>query len=166
VLFVKQRIVLLTLRVIVGFICCLASICSLGQQLKPNLTGTWKINLKSSKLAPAHPPEQHERYKIRHAEPRLEVTHSFNGRSEVIAYVTDGKERVVHRSLDEGPIRAKAYWEGETLVIEKHQDQVNCSWVSRFSLSQDGKSLGIAQHVAASTLSGPFDESLVYDKER
>lgn len=69
-------------------------------------------------------------------------------------------------SAQDGPLRAKAYWDGDTLVIEKHQDlgPGGTTWVSRYSLSQDAKTLRITQHVTRSAFSPPFDESLVYDK--
>jgi hypothetical protein len=135
-----------------------------AQQAKPNLTGTWKLNLNKSKLAPRHGPAGGDSYTIKHSEPRLEMEHMFSGRSEIYSYVTDGKERVANRSLQDGETRAKTYWDGDTLVIEKHQ--AGSFWVSRYTLSQDGKSLAVTHGVNKSSFSNAFDESLTYEKQR
>jgi hypothetical protein len=139
---------------------------SFAQHQRPNLSGTWKLNLGSSKVAPQHKREG-DAYKINHAEPRLKVEHLFEGRSEAYSYIVDGKERVANKSALDGETRAKAYWEGETLVIEKHQDAAPgvTTWVSRYSLSQDMQTLRIAQRVTRSSFTPPFDELLVYDRQ-
>ena len=53
----------------------------------------------------------------------------------------DGKERVANRSTEDGVTRAKAYWDGDTLVIQKQQetDRGQVAFVVRYTLSQDGK---------------------------
>ena len=154
----------LTLFVILVFFYCLGLRHSFAQQQKPNLSGTWKLNLRDSKFSFQHKRES-DTYKIKHAGPRLEVAHLFDGRSQLTTYLTDGKERFVNWSSEDGALRAKAYWDGDTLLIEKHQDLGDTTWVSRYSLSQDGKSLRITHRVIRSSFSAAFDQSLVYDKE-
>jgi hypothetical protein len=151
-----------TAFVIFAFLCCSAVRNVSAQQAKPILAGTWKLNLSKSRLAPQHPRES-DIYKIRQSEPRLEVIHIFSGRSETYSYVTDGKERVANRSVQDGELRAKAYWDGDTLVIDKQQGS---AWTSRYSLSHDGKSLIVTQHITRSAFSAPFDEFLTYDKQQ
>jgi hypothetical protein len=66
-------------------------------------------------------------------------------------------------------IRCKAYWDGDTVVIDKNQDSGDfgtTSWTSRYSLSQNGKTLAIIEHVARSAFSASFDETLVYDRRQ
>src|SRR5882672_761452 len=106
-----------TTLILVFLFCSVAPHVS-AQQSKPNLTGTWNLNLNKSKLAPQHGPGS-DRYKIKYSEPRVEMEHTFNGRSETYSYVTDGKERMANGSLQDGATRAKAYWDIDTLVIEK-----------------------------------------------
>jgi hypothetical protein len=106
---------------ILAFFCCLVLRHSFAQQRKPDLGGTWKLNLSSSRFALQRKPAG-DTYKIKHAEPRLKVEYLFDGRSETYSYIVDGKERVANRSVLDGETRAKAYWDGDTLVIEKHQD--------------------------------------------
>ena len=134
-----------------------------AQQTKPNLTGTWKLNLTKSKLAPLHRAGS-DRYKIKHSEPRLEVEHTFDGRSETSSYVTDGKEHTSNSSWQDGETRAKTYWDGDTLVMERLR--LGSSWTSRYMLSEDGKSLVVNHHVYKSSFSGAFDESLTYEKQQ
>jgi hypothetical protein len=159
----NSRIVLIILALLISSVGTHVS----AQQTKPNLTGTWKINLSKSKLAPQHGPGI-DRYKIKHSEPRVEMQYTFNGRSETYIYVTDGKERTANGSLQDGPTRAKTNWDGDTLVIEKHQATGHVGafvWISRFSLSQDGKSLAVTHHANQSSFGAAIDESLVYEKE-
>jgi hypothetical protein len=127
------------------------------------LSGTWKLNLSKSKLAWPHPPQGH-RYKIKHSEPRLEMVHE----GETYHYITDGKQHVANRSSTEGETLAKTYWDGDTVVTEKSQEfGLGVSkWVSRYTLSQDGKSLAITHHVSRSSFSEAFDESLTYEKQQ
>src|ERR1035441_4083847 len=129
----------ITLMVLAFLFCSVATHVS-AQQAKPNLSGTWKVNLSKSKPAPQHGPGS-DRYKIKHLEPRIEMEHAFDGRSETYSYMTDGKERVANRSPQDGETRAKAYWDGDTLVIEKHQEigPRGSVSMSRYILSQDGK---------------------------
>jgi hypothetical protein len=163
VLSIHSRIFL----IILGSLFCSASTHVSAQQAKPNLTGTWKINLSKSKLAPQHGPGI-DRYKIKHSEPRVEMEHTFNGRSETYTYMTDGKERMANGSLQDGATRAKTHWDSDTLVIEKKQAIGSVGafvWISRFTLSQDGKSLVVTQHASKSSFGAAFDESLIYEKE-
>ena len=155
-----------SLPLILAGLCCVTLTPSLAQQQKPNLSGTWRFNLKSSKLGP-HSRRDVDSFKIKHIEPQLEVVHVFDGRSLAFSFVVDGKEHVAaNRPTFDGETRAKAYWDGETLVIEKYQDHGRGSqWVSRYNLAQDGNSLTISQHITRSP-DGPFDETRIYDKQR
>jgi hypothetical protein len=149
---------------ILAFVCCLNSGTSLAQDSRPNLSGTWKLNLKNSKVPGGHPREA-DKYMIKHAEPRIEITHLVGHDSELFTYVTDGKERVVHMDADDGPWRGRAHWERDTLVVEVRLDLRHFSSVSRYSLSQDTKTLEIKRRVPKSRFGDAFDESLLYDKQ-
>ncbi|MFZ0913560.1 MAG: hypothetical protein WBQ76_11685 [Candidatus Korobacteraceae bacterium] len=149
--------------IILAFFFCSGATHASAQQVRPNLSGTWKLNLSKSKLAPQHPPRD-DRYKIKHLEPRLEMVHEGN----IYRYVTDGKQHVANYSPVEGETLAKTYWDGDTLVIEKRQEigPGGSTWVSRYMLSQDGKSLAVTHHVNQSSFSAAFDESLTYEKQQ
>jgi hypothetical protein len=155
--------------IILAFLLCSVVTHVSAQQAKPNLTGTWILNRSKSKLSP-HPAPGDVRYKIKHSEPRIEMELLFLGRSNTYSYMTDGKERVARQSLQDGAMRAKAYWDSNTLVIEKHQAipfQTVGAFVtiSRYTLSQDGKSLAITSHTDKSSSSAAVDESLTFEKQ-
>jgi hypothetical protein len=137
-----------------------------GQEAKPNLTGTWTLNLAKSKLADAHP-HRSDSYEIKHQEPKIVVVHNFGDESETFSYVVDGKERLARLGRNGDHVRAKAMWEGSSLVLDKQQTLLagGTLWTSRYTLSQDGKSLVITHHVKESHLGSPGDEWLVYDKK-
>jgi hypothetical protein len=140
-----------------------------AQQAKPDFTGTWKINLSKSKFPQQHGPARTgDIYKIKHSGPKLEMEHLFSSRSETYSYVTDGKEHTANRSALDGELRAKAYWDGNVLVIDKSQFTSSgiSTWTTRFTLSPDGMALAITQHVAKSLMGNGFDEELIYDKQR
>jgi hypothetical protein len=138
-----------------------------AQQTKPNLSGTWKLNLGRSKLAALQRRGSSE-YRIKHSEPRLVMEHVFDGRSETYSYMTDGKERVANTSLQGLVTRAKAYWEGGTLVIGKHQETSigEATSIRRYTMSQDGQSLIVTEHVNQSPFSSAFDQLLFYQKQK
>ncbi len=74
---IYTRITLLSL----AFLFCSVATHVSAQQTKPDLSGTWKLNLSKSKLAAQHPHESDE-YRIKHSEPRLVSVHTFYSRSE------------------------------------------------------------------------------------
>jgi hypothetical protein len=136
-----------------------------AQEVRPNLSGTWKLNLSKSKLLRQHAPGD-VFYKIKHVERRLEIVHQ----GDTYHYVTDGKVHVAFRGVldDAELLMAKTYWDGETLVIETSQEigPGGARWVSRYRLSEDGNSLTVTFHASQSKFRGAFDESLVYDKQQ
>ena len=77
-----------------------------AQQTEPNLSGTWKLNLRKSKLGPQHG-YGGDTQKIKHSGSRLEITYGFN---QHYSYLIDGKERIAHmaRSPSEEAVWAKA----------------------------------------------------------
>lgn len=137
-----------------------------AQDAKPNLTGTWKLNLAKSRLASAHGGGL-DSYEIKHQEPKIGMVHNFGGESESSSYVVDGKERLAKLGRNGDHVRAKAMWDGSSLVLEKQQDVGGeiATWTSRYTLAEDGKSLVITHHIKKSAFGGPRDEWLVYDKK-
>lgn len=94
------------------------------------------------------------------------MEHTYSSDSETYRYMTDGK--IGLPNPEHRDVLAKAYWDGDTLVIEKHQEtgQSRITWVSRYTLSQDGQSLAITRHVTENSFSSNLDETLVYEKRR
>jgi hypothetical protein len=138
-----------------------------AQLAKPNLSGTWELNPTKSKLLRVHRGGT-DRYKITHSEPQLWMEHTYSSRSETSRSTTDGTP--MPTDPDHRDVLAKAYWDGGTLVIERHYEidegRFRFTWVGRYKLSQDGQSLAVTQHVTRNSFSLDLDESLVYDKRK
>ncbi len=87
---------------------------------KPDFAGTWKFNPGRSVLQ--IPAPDSSIFVVEHLEPifRLSRTHVVGETSDTFALdlTTDGKEVVVVRV--DRRLRARAYWEGETLVFDSH----------------------------------------------
>jgi hypothetical protein len=135
-----------------------------AHEVRPNFSGTWKLNLTKSKLSKQPGPGNHL-YKIKHVEPRFELVVQGN----TFHYIIDGKVHVAYRGLLDVELQmAEAYWDAETLVIETSQEigPGGARWVSRFKLSEDGNTLGITDHFYPSRFGGPRDESLIYEKQQ
>jgi hypothetical protein len=134
-----------------------------AQQTKPDLSGTWKLKHSKSKLDVDHPILSDE-CKINHSEPRLVMVFTFPQSSMIYSYMTDGEERVANSSSQNGVTRAKAYWDGDTLVIEGRNERSGDSWTARYPLSQDGRNLVVARHLNKSSFHPASDELIIFGK--
>ena len=89
--------------------------------------------------------------------------------SNKYVYVVDGKLHVSCVSQN-SIYQAKAYWDGDTLVIEKeqrnrdHYPTIDNYWTSRYSLSSGGKVLAV-NHKRGIRPSDGFHSELIYDKQ-
>jgi len=107
---------------------------------KPDFSGTWKFNADRSSLQ--IPAPDSTRFTIEHREPhfRLSRTHVVGGSSDTfsIELTTDGRDVVQDRRGLQ--IRARLYWEGETLVFESilTRDEEQATNVVRYSLAEHG----------------------------
>jgi len=154
----KSRITVISL----AFLLCSIPTHFSAQQAKPDLSGKWKLNTSKSKLEGYHA----EEYRIKHSEPRLVMEYTLPFSTETYSYITDGEERLASSSSKNGVTRGKAYWDGDTLVIEGRNDRSRGSWIARYTLSQDARSLVVAEHFNKSSVSSAFDELLTFDKRK
>lgn len=146
--------------------CVLISTALAVAQTKPNLSGTWKLNITTSDFGPLPKPEK-ATTAIEHSEPNLQLTSDSTGaRGQQVSkykYSTDGKE-VTNVN---GPVELKstAKWDGNVLVIEsKGKIQGNdLTFLDKWSLSEDGKTAKLARHIIVTQ--GEFDQTYVYDKQ-
>src|SRR6266404_1974616 len=102
-----------------------------SKQPMPDLTGTWKLNAKSSKQGAIHGSEMLE---IKHSGTVLKIRHRNPSGDNTYSYVIDGKEGVAKFATD-GVTTAKTYWEGDTLIIESHHHDNNRSFVQDIFLT-------------------------------
>ena len=149
--------------VVVGLMLLL---CAAVAQAKPNFSGDWKMNPAKSDFGQMPAPTSMTQ-KITHSDPDLKVvTTSVSERGEFtnnLAYTTDGKECTNKGRM--GETKSILKWDGDTLVIESKADfQGNAVTItSKWSLSEDGKTLTVNTHFASSM--GEGDSKIVYEKQ-
>lgn len=138
----------------------------LSQQPKPDLTGIWKLNVKSSKQGAIHGSDVLE---IKQSGTLLKIRYRSSERNTMNSYVLGGKEQLANFASD-GTTMAKTYWDGDTLVIESHHHDNNRSFVAdtfiefRYTLSENRKTLiAIAQGMLGSA--GRQRAELIYENQ-
>jgi hypothetical protein len=111
---------------------------------KPNLSGTWKMDMTKSDFGGSPPPDSLTRT-IQHNEPSLIVTDeqvSALGPDKVVRkYTTDAKEIAYQWMGSE--VKSAAHWEGNALRIVGKVDAGGAEVVvsGTLTLSADGKTL-------------------------
>jgi hypothetical protein len=134
---------------------------------KPNLTGTWNVDLEKSSFGGLEAP-QSARYLIRHLGSKLEMQHEQDGHITRVDVIPDGEEHV----LDTGPDTenlARVYWSGAVLVFEGRIKPMASSnaplvkYTSRWTLSPDKKVLTIDRHIVSQQAS--VDQKVVFEKQ-
>ncbi len=136
-----------------------------AQEVRPNFTGRWKLNLNKSELT-KQPARGDHLCIIKHVEPRLEI----KVQDYTYRYVTDGKVHVAFRGMLDPDLElqmAKTYWDGNTLVIETSQEigPGGTRWVTRYRL-EDKNTLVVTEHHSQSKFGSAFDEYLIYEKQK
>jgi hypothetical protein len=132
----------------------------------PNFSGEWKMNSSKSDFGQWPPPSSIVQ-KITHEEPNIKVASAWSGdqgdMTMDLAYTTDGKECA--NSTPMGESKSTLKWDGDTLVIETRADFEGneATITSRWTLSEDGKTLTDKAHFSSSM--GEGDMTIVYDKQ-
>ena len=142
---------------------------ALAQQTpaKPNLTGTWNMDLEKSSFGGLEAP-QSARYLIRHLGSKLEMQYEQDGHITRVDVTPDGEEHVLETGPDTENI-ARVYWSGATLVFEGRirpmasSNALPVKWTSRWTLSPDKKVLTIDRHIATEQASA--DQKVVFEKQ-
>ncbi|HEY7727308.1 MAG TPA: hypothetical protein VID50_02530 [Candidatus Eisenbacteria bacterium] len=131
---------------------------------KPDFSGTWRFNPGRSALQ--IPPPDATVFVIEHHEPALRITrtHIVAGRSDsfTLDLTTDGREVVVDdRDLR---LRARAYWEGESLVFHSKVTRGGEEGVNfvRYTLNEEGRSFTAEESFRSGTLS--YDNRWVLER--
>lgn len=150
-----------------AFIACLLAAAPGWAQKQPNFSGRWNLNLEKSELGPMPKPDSGQ-YVIRHAGANLTLDYTQDGKTTHAEITTDGEERVTDSNPDT-EIWTRVYWAGPVLVFESRQkarpahESQGIKWTSRWSLSDDGKTLALQKHFT--TPDGEFDQKLLFDKQ-
>ena len=160
-------------RLVVGMV--FATVAALGvaqaaAQAKPNLSGTWKLNLQKSDLGQYAPDS--ETYTVTQTAGEIKVAIASAGQfamNYTFSAKLDGSDTPI--AADAFPadspfkiLTSKAEWKDGGLVITQttsFQDSKG-TLVSTYTLSNDGKTLTKATHIVFDQ--GAFDSKSVYDK--
>jgi hypothetical protein len=112
---------------------------------KPDLSGTWVLNLEKSQLQIEAKIERGT-FTIEHKEPAFRFSRVFvvEGKADALSYAltTDGKEKI-----DKQPGRttvSRLYWDGNVLVLDERivlADGREATNVVRYSLRDGGQTL-------------------------
>jgi hypothetical protein len=145
----------------------LLALAALPALAKPNFTGDWKLNTAKSTFGDFPAPDSMS-MKVDHAEPKLTAVtkqSSQMGDMELHAtYTTDGKEST-NEGFQGAPNKGVVKWDGDALGFEiKGQfGDSEFTMTQKWTLSDDGKTLTVAQHIASAM--GELDQKLVFDKQ-
>ena len=134
---------------------------------KPNLSGTWKLDVAKSEFGSLPAPATMTRV-ITHADPSLTVKTTQSGDrgpfTSELKYTTDGKESV--NATRVGEVKSFVAWDGDTLVVKykvKNPNAGEFDIEERWDLTDGGKGM-----VVTSKLTGgpePISRKLIFTKE-
>jgi len=145
---------------------CLAKPVASAQE-HPNFAGTWNLNIDKSEFGGLPKPDSLT-YVLHHAGANLAVDITQDGKKAHLEFTTDGEERMTESNA-EYEIWARVYWAGPVLVFESRQkarpahESPGLRWTSRWSLSDDGRTLAVQKHFTAPQ--GEFEQKLIYDRQ-
>jgi hypothetical protein len=147
----------------------MAAATAMAQQTpaKPNLTGTWNVDLAKSNFGGLEAPKS-ARYLIRHLGSKLEMQYEQDGHITRVDVTPDGEEHILETGPDTENL-ARVYWSGAVLVFEGRIRPMPSSnappvkWTSRWSLSPDKKVLTIERHISSDQAS--VDQKVVFEKQ-
>jgi hypothetical protein len=131
--------------IIVAAVAMLTTLSTCGQ-MKPNLTGTWKLNLEKSKLSDGRPIPYYTEFlrEIDHREPKLRTVEKIKtpptvqaDRTLITDFTIDGKE--TEAVVNGAPVKISAKWEGNTLVTSFAREAFTV--VRKSTIAPDGKSI-------------------------
>jgi hypothetical protein len=143
-----------------------ASSASSATASKPDLSGTWVLDIAKSDFGQMPPPENRTDT-IDDKDPSIKITVNETGQMGEMNFtmdlVTDGTT-VAKWTIFGNEARSTAHWEGSTLVVKtdsKFQDDP-VSFQGKYTLSPDGKTLNVQDHYSGPM--GEGDAKLVFNK--
>jgi hypothetical protein len=138
------------------------------QQTRPNLSGTWALDIAASNFAKEAPPAK-KVVTIEHLEPKLTMSVVEDGPSGAVKgeaqYLTD--KTPVMNSVLGNPMTTIAAWEGAELVMTTTGTfgDNEIMLVDRYALSGDGRTLTVRRHFEGKQRGGVQDQVLVHRKQ-
>jgi hypothetical protein len=135
---------------------------------RPNLGGTWNLNLAKSNLGPLPAPESEvEVIEDKGSTITIRVKRKGNSGAETTTtqtLTTDGKPST-STAADGGDVVSTAHGDGTTLVVESKQNYqgMDISIKQTYTIADEGKTLNV--NATVETPMGNFDLTAVYDKQ-
>lgn len=134
---------------------------------KPNLTGTWKLDVAKSEFGAMPGPSSMTRV-ITHNDPAMNVKTTQSGQrgefTTELKYTTDGKESVNTTRM--GEVKSLVSWEGDTLVVKYKLNTPNAgelNFEERWDVDAGGKSMTVKTKVTGT--GEPMNRKMVFTKE-
>jgi hypothetical protein len=147
---------------------CILPTKGFSQQPTPDLSGEWKLNAKASRQGAIRGSELLQ-IEVSGNAVKMGHPHGAKDKKWLSSLVIDGKEHLLTYAMDDRTM-AKAYWEGETLVIENHHHDNNRTFVEdiyfkyRYALSADPKNLIVTVEGMRPPVAG-LRADLVYERQ-
>jgi hypothetical protein len=132
---------------------------------KPDFSGTWRFDPARSDLEIRAP--EASVFVIEHEDPFLRIsrTHFADGKSDTftLELTTDGREVAAERG--DLKIRARAHWDGDTLVFDSRlaRGGEEAANLVRYDLAADRRSLVAEERFRSASLS--YDNTWVLGRE-
>ena len=131
---------------------------------RPNFSGEWKMSAAKSNFSGLPAPSSIVR-RVTHAEPSLVIVEEQQGdmgtQNNTRKYTTNGQPASFE--ANGAQVVGSAVWEGNVLVVTSTVEGVGVKFVDRMSLSDDGRTMTSAVHVASPQ--GEIDLSIVFEKQ-
>ncbi len=151
-----------TKALLVVLVVAIAGVWPAQAQSKPNVTGTWKMNLAKSKFAEGGPEKITIKFDQKDASLQewLTIGGAQGERTLELTYKTDGSQNAAQ--VDGRDIKTMAKWEGDSLLIVL--TEVSGGTFSRkFTIADGGKTMTIA--VRQSGPNGDKDDTVFLEKQ-
>lgn len=141
-----------------------------AQDTKPDLSGTWSLDVAKSDFGGAPAPDSIV-HVIEHKDPNLKITSTQKSQQGELTntrnLTTDGKENInrMRSMAGEQDVKSTSKWNGKTLAnafkldIQGSAIDINEAW----ELSDGGKVLSIARDIK--TPQGDFHQRYVFNKQ-
>lgn len=141
-----------------------------AQDTKPDLSGTWNLDVAKSDFGGAPAPDSIV-HAIEHKDPNLKITSTQKNQQGELTntrnLTTDGKENInrMRTMAGEQDVKSTSTWNGKTLAnafkldIQGNAIDINEAW----ELSDGGKVLSIARDIK--TPQGDFHQRYIFNKQ-
>ena len=151
-----------TKALLVVLVVAIAGVWQAQAQSKPNVTGTWKMNLAKSKFAEGGPEAITIKFEQQDASIHewLTIGGAQGERTLEFTYKTDGSQNAAQ--VDGRDIKTMAKWEGDSLLVVLTEGNGG-TFSRKFTMADGGKTMTIA--VRQTGPNGDKDDTVLLEKQ-